>query len=59
MSVSAITVAPGRVRIFFNPDKVSSIAADQRRIAQAIDTAMAFSPHEKAKALPTSLPLAA
>jgi hypothetical protein len=59
MSVSAITVAPGRVRIFFDPNKAPSPAVDQHRIAQAFDTAMALAPRKEADALPDSLPLAA
>lgn len=59
MSLMDITVAPCCVTVFFDHHKAASTTADQRRIARAIDDAMALVPCDFADAVQDAFPLAA
>jgi hypothetical protein len=58
-SVMDITVAPCRVTVCFDHHKAASTVADQRRIARAIDDAMALAPCDVADEVQGAFPLAA
>ena len=59
MSLMNISVAPCRVTVFFDHHKAASTPADQRRIARAIDDAMALAPCDVADEEQDAVALAA